>query len=569
MQDSSAFQFLAIDQIHESTTNPRKTFDEAKLSELAESIKHNGMIQPVTVRPNNQGFEIVAGARRYRAAQLAELFSVPARIVEIDDAKALEWQLVENSQRVDVHPYEEAQGFQRLLDIPGYDVAALVEKSGKSASHVYARLSLLQLIPAVAEAFTQERITASHANLIARLPQESQAAAFEQCWRKDWQDKEPHLLPAKHVAAWIQANLYLSLADAPFDREDPTLNPAAGACVTCPRRSGHNTSLFCDVQGDQCLDGNCYKTKVEAFLDREIAAHPGLVQIENGWRNPKEQRPGAVQRGHVREIPTATDNPDAEPVMPCDAAKTAIVVYGKQLGRKLTVCTDKHCPVHDPQAAAEAAAHPVPTMPPAPEIETEEEAAEREAALERQRAEYEEERQRREEERKQHFEREQAEIEAEQNRRAEIIKGREATFERILENAPATLNAAQLRVLLRALVNLDPYTFADDLADDIAGDNENEQRSAEEVLLSTIDATADDKLTRFALRFALAGHIGIPREGEFDFLAEARTVFAPQEPTKKVAAKKAKQPTPVESPAKVTPKAKVQKPTGSKKKIAA
>ena len=181
MQDSSAFQFLAIDTIHESTTNPRRTFDEAKLYELAESIKHNGLIQPITVRPDSQGFEIVAGARRYRAAQLAELFSVPARIVEIDDAKALEWQLVENSQRVDVHPYEEAQGFQRLLDIPGYDVATLVEKSGKSASHVYARLSLLQLIPTVAEAFTQERITASHANLIARLPQESQAEAFEQC----------------------------------------------------------------------------------------------------------------------------------------------------------------------------------------------------------------------------------------------------------------------------------------------------------------------------------------------------------------------------------------------------
>ena len=97
MQDSSAFQFLAIDTIHESTTNPRRTFDEAKLCELAESIKHNGLIQPITVRPNNQGFEIVAGARRYRAALIAELFSVPARIVEIDDAKALEWQLVELS----------------------------------------------------------------------------------------------------------------------------------------------------------------------------------------------------------------------------------------------------------------------------------------------------------------------------------------------------------------------------------------------------------------------------------------------------------------------------------------
>lgn len=556
MQDSSAFQFIAIDTIHESTTNPRRTFDEAKLYELAESIKHNGLIQPITVRPNNQGFEIVAGARRFRAAQLAELFSVPVRIVEIGDAQALEWQLVENSQRVDVHPYEEAQGFERLLDIPGYDVAALVEKSGKSASHVYARLSLLQLIPTVAEAFTQERISASHANLIARLPQEGQAEAFEQCWRKDWQDKEPHLLPAKHVAAWIQANLYLSLADAPFDREDPTLNPTAGACVTCPRRSGYNTSLFCDVQGDQCLDSICYHSKVEAFLDREIAAHPGLVQIENGWRNPKEQRPGAVQRGHVREIEAVTDNPDAEPVMPCDAAKAAIIVYGKQLGRKLTVCTDKHCPVHDPQAAAEAAANPVPTMAPAPEAETGAEAAKRQADFEQRRAEYEEERQRREEERKQQFEQEQAEHEVDRNRRAETLKAREATFNRILGSAPQLFTAAQLRVFLRALVNLDPYTFTDDVAEHFAGD-ENNQQTAEEILLNTIDSLADDKLTSFALRLALTGHTGIPRENEFDFLIEAEGAFVPPTVKREPKPKANKTATPI--------KAKAKKPSSKKK----
>ena len=80
------------------------------------------------------------------------MFSVPARIVEIDDATALEWQITENALREDVHPYEEAQGYGRLLDMPGYDVAALAAKTGKSASHIYARLSLLQLIPAVAEA---------------------------------------------------------------------------------------------------------------------------------------------------------------------------------------------------------------------------------------------------------------------------------------------------------------------------------------------------------------------------------------------------------------------------------
>ena len=75
MQNSSEFQYIAIDTIHESATNPRRTFDECKLGELAESIRTNGLIQPITVRPQGQGFEIVAGARRFRAAQLAELFS--------------------------------------------------------------------------------------------------------------------------------------------------------------------------------------------------------------------------------------------------------------------------------------------------------------------------------------------------------------------------------------------------------------------------------------------------------------------------------------------------------------
>ena len=424
MQNSSEFQYIAIDTIHESLTNPRRTFDEEKLQELAESICANGLIQPVTVRPNAVGFEIVAGARRFRAAQLAELFSLPARIVDIDDAQTLEWQLVENSQRVDVHPYEEAQGFERLLNMPGYDVATLVEKSGKSASHVYARLSLLQLIPSIAEAFSAERITASHANLLARLPQESQAEAYEQCWRKDWQETEAHLLPAKNLSAWIEANLYLSLADAPFDREDTTLNPVAGACVTCPRRSGYNTSLFSDVQGDQCLDGPCYQIKINAHIDREVAVRPELIQIENGWRRATEQRPGAVQRGHFREI-EHSENVDAEPVAPCEAARPALIVYGRRVGTTLTVCTDNTCPVHDPRAAARLAADPTPTMAPALEQETEEEALEIKQQYEQQRKQYEEEQERRAEAQRLEEEQREQEYEAERTRREEQRRARQ------------------------------------------------------------------------------------------------------------------------------------------------
>ena len=293
----------------------------------------------------------------------------------------------------------------------------------------------------------------------------------------------------KYVAAWIQATLYLSLADAPFDREDPTLDPAARACVTCHAAAGTTPRFFADVVSDQCLDSSCYHSKVEAFLDREIAAHPGLVQIENGWHNPKEQRPGSVQRGHVREPDAVIENPDAEPVMPCEAAKPAIVLYGKQLGRKLTVCTNKDCPVHDPQTAAEAAAHPVPTVAPAPEIETEEEAAQREAEHQQRMTEYKAEQERKEEVRRAEFERQQKEYEAEQVRR-DKRKARVATFERIVEQAPASFSPAQMRVFLRLLIHLD-CSFLEEVATHFANGDENMQQSDDEIVLVALDGTAD------------------------------------------------------------------------------
>ncbi len=330
----------------------------------------------------------------------------------------------------------------------------------------------------------------------------------------------------------------------PSTARTPPLNPVAGACSACPRRSGYNTALFIDVQGDQCLDSPCFQSKINAHIDREVAAQPELIQIEMGYRHPKQQRPGAVQRGVYKEIEAQVENPDAEPVFPCEAAKPAIIVFGKRVGTTLTVCTDNRCPIHDPRAAARKAENPPPVMPPAPPTETEEEAEQRRQEHEQLRKEHEEEQERRAEQFRQQEEQRQQEYEAAQNRRTELRKAREATFERILENAPATFTAAQLRVVLRALVNLDPYTFADDLAADVA--DENEQRGTDELLLAVIDSTEDEKLTRFALRLALSGHVGIPNEHEFDFLAEAEIAFAPPPPKKK--SKPAKVPTPIKAP---------------------
>jgi ParB/RepB/Spo0J family partition protein len=110
-QTATEYCNLPLNVLTESTTNPRRAFENAALKELAESIRVQGVLSPLLVRPiNEQGFEIVAGARRYRAAQMAEAATVPVRIVNLTDAESLEAQLVENLIRSDVHPMEEAKG---------------------------------------------------------------------------------------------------------------------------------------------------------------------------------------------------------------------------------------------------------------------------------------------------------------------------------------------------------------------------------------------------------------------------------------------------------------------------
>ena len=188
-------------------------------------------------------------------------------------------------------------------------------------------------------------------------------------------------------------------------------------------------------------------------------------------------------------------------------------------------------------------------MAPAPEAETEEEAAARHQKFEQEQKEYEEEQERRAEDQREEDERQELEREAERSKREKAMKARAATFERILDNAPAMFSAPQLRVFLRALVNLDPYTFTDDVAEHFAAADENHNKSAEEILLEVVDGLTDDKLTAFALRLVLTGSTPIPRDGEADSLTDAAAAFLPAKPKKK-ADKTTKMPTPIKAVAK-------------------
>ena len=193
--------------------------------------------------------------------------------------------------------------------------------------------------------------------------------------------------------------------------------------------------------------------------------------------------------------------------------------------------------MHDPDAARRLAPAPTPTVAPAPvsdtEDETEEEdTTERQQEAERLRKEQEQEQEGKAEERRREFQRQQEQHEAERARIAALHQSRVATLNHIVENAPAMFNAEQLRVFLDALINLNLY-FAEDVAADIIGDDENNRRTAEEVLVTTVAGLPDDKLIGFAVRLALTTHTAqIPREGEIDFLAAAAAAFAPVQPKK-------------------------------------
>src|SRR5207302_7313665 len=171
----SSIQDIRLGKIRESKTNPRCFFDEAKLAELADNIRQHGVLQPILLRQLPKGeagmYELVAGARRYRASKLAKRESIPATVRELTDAQALELQVIENVQRVDVHPLDEAQGYAALVELQPdtYTVESIASRVARSPAYVSGRLRLIQLIPEAKQAFYEDKLTVAHAFEVARL----------------------------------------------------------------------------------------------------------------------------------------------------------------------------------------------------------------------------------------------------------------------------------------------------------------------------------------------------------------------------------------------------------------
>jgi ParB family chromosome partitioning protein len=310
------------------------------------------------VRPHPAGddglFELVVGARRYRASKLAERPSIPARIVNLTDSAALELQIIENLHRADVHELDEAFGYKALMEQNPdlYTVEVIGTKVGKSPAYVLGRLKLTELIPTVQKASYEGKLTVGHALEIARLQVPDQERAFTECFPDHrgatavLKDRGAQAtVTVRDVRQWIQREIHLDLTTAPFDANDPNLLAAAGACSACPKRTGNNPILFPDIKKrDTCTDPACFRRKRDALVQLRVKELEGSgqkpVQVsESHLYYGFKPQPGVLYRDDYREVKQGE----------CPATVAAVMAEGKTVGSTLHVCTDKQCKVHHPR----------------------------------------------------------------------------------------------------------------------------------------------------------------------------------------------------------------------------
>lgn len=252
---SNANVSLAL--IQQGALNPRKTFDEASLKELSDSISLQGVLQPIGLRPiaDTDRYEIIFGERRYRASVMAGLENIPAVIYAVNDEEAVEIAITENLQREDVSPIEEANAFQTLIDSGRYDVQSLAVQFGKSEAYIRTRLKFTTLIPEIAQLLETDTITMSVASEICRYGTDIQKEVYEKhlcenpygSWRG---------LKASEVAKRIEQNFTTDLERYSFDK---------GMCTSCPHNT-KNLLLFCEGTCGKCTNRKCLEDMNASYL---------------------------------------------------------------------------------------------------------------------------------------------------------------------------------------------------------------------------------------------------------------------------------------------------------------
>lgn len=338
----TTFATPRLDAIAPSLTNPRKTFDPARLDELTASIKASGVHQPVLLRPLPPGrlddtahlsprpeFELVAGERRWRASKAAGLETLPAMVRAMTDDEVMEIQIVENLQRDDLTALEEAQGYEVLMQHSGLTAEKVAEKIGKSRTYVFGRLRLMDLGQDGREAMRSGMLDSSKALLLARIPDTTlQVKALKEILRANHPEG---VMSARMAGEWIRSRYMLKLDKAPFSPSDPSFTQ--GACSGCLKRTGAAPDIFADVKGaDVCTDPTCYDNKVQVHRGRvrdqfEASGHtvidereakeimPYAMSALEGFARLDDNRDSPTDRTLREELASVLDSGELKPVM--------------------------------------------------------------------------------------------------------------------------------------------------------------------------------------------------------------------------------------------------------------
>jgi ParB/RepB/Spo0J family partition protein len=270
---------LLIADMIRSATN-RKIFKPEALQEIAASIREKGVLQNIIVRPvsciedearrkeaGNAKFEIVIGERRWRGSKIAAQTTIPSVIRELTDHEALKLQVIENAQREDPDPLEEAEQYNALLQSGKTTVDELCAEIGKSRATIYGRIKLLDAPDKAKGAYRAGKLSPQVLLLIARIPNPKVSEeATDRILKGSFHGEA---LSVRQVQQMIASDYMTQLKGAPFDPKDAALVPDAGPCASCPKRSGNQKELFADVgRADVCTDPICFRSKCDATRAR-------------------------------------------------------------------------------------------------------------------------------------------------------------------------------------------------------------------------------------------------------------------------------------------------------------
>lgn len=269
----------------------------------------------------------------------------------LTDAEAREVQLVENLQRENIHELDEGIGFRSLMDLRPdfYTVETIAAQVAKSPAFVRGRISLTELTQAAQTAFYDGKLTVAHALEIARLQPHDQERALMECFPGHrttgsiLKDRKAEALTVRELREWIEREIHLDLKHAPFDTEDANLVPVAGACSTCPKRTGNSPLLFPEIKNRSlCTDPGCHQGKIQAFVQLRVGPlvkegkKPVQISESPSWQ-VRSKVPNMLYEGQYRR---------AEREGECPHTEVAVIVDGREAGTVMHVCTDEKCKTH-------------------------------------------------------------------------------------------------------------------------------------------------------------------------------------------------------------------------------